>query len=699
MWIRKRTAPLAVLLAALTLNGQEPKPQAALWSLAPVLRPDVPTSDRNPIDILAARKLQQKGLRPAPRADKAALIRRLYLDLTGLPPGPAEVDAFVTSAAPDAYITLVDKLLNDPQHGVRYARHWLDVLGYADVDSGMLAEPGIHLWRDWVIQALNRDVPYDQFVRAHIAGDLSAKPEDIFATGFLSRAAHSAADGNEDIAFAAVESVSSAFLGMTTGCAKCHDHMYDPISQRDYYAMKALFDPLLPDKRLLASAGEILRQPDVLAKWKAAQDAIQAQMDVITRPYEKQIFEERMTFLPPEVAAVFRKDPKTRTADEKKVAADYETVVTPDARKFRDVMKPEETVRYEAIRKGLTELRRDPPVLPSFWSVRADVERAGRKNHIYLGGDRKKKGDEVQPGFPFAPKNVAFKGDRRQVFLDWLTAPENPLFARVAVNRLWQWHFGEGIVATPSDFGRTGQMPVNPELLEWLAAEFKAQGYSMKAMHRLIVTSDLYQQNSAVTADLEAANRAIDPQNKLLWKYPLRRLEAEAIRDSLLRVAGTLDASIGGRSFRGEDIMERRVMSAARTGNYDTRVNRRGIYMGRGSDVSMNMMPAYLSLFDAEDGHVSCARRERSITAPQVLFLLNGELAQDASKKLAKRLESEAAASPAAKVEYGYKLVLARPPTAIERDHALSYVQAGGSARLEGFSWMLLNLSEFVFLP
>ncbi|MBS1829075.1 MAG: DUF1553 domain-containing protein [Acidobacteria bacterium] len=695
---RKRIFGLIFLLTALAL-GQDAKKQPGLWSLSEVVRPDLPEKGSAAIDALAGRRHREKGLQKAGPASKAMLLRRVHLDLTGLPPTPAEVDAFLSDTSPDAYAKVVDRLLNDPQHGVRYARHWLDVLGYADVDGNMLAEQGIHHWRDWVIQALNRDTRYDQFVRAQIAGDLSANPEDVFATGFLSRAAHSAADKNEDIAFTAVETVSTAFLGMTTGCAKCHNHMYDPITQRDYYAMKALFDPLVPEKRLLASAEQILRHPEVLAKWKADQDAIQARMDVITKPYEKQIFEERMTFLPPEVAAIFRKDPAARTAAEKKIVTDYETVVTPDARKFRDVMTAEETARYEGIRKGLTELRRDPPVLPSFWTVRADSGRAAQKSHIYLGGDRSRKSDEVQPGFPFAPKDIAFQGDRRLAFLEWLTRPANPLFARVAVNRMWQWHFGEGLVPTPSDFGHTGQLPANPELLDWLASEFVARGYSMKAMHRLIVMSELYQQSSIVTPQVAEANRAIDPENRLLWKFPVRRLEAEAIRDSILQAAGTLDPAIGGRSFRAEDIFERRVMSAPRTGNFDTRSNRRGIYMGRGTDSSMIMMPAYLRLFDAEDGHVTCARRERSISAPQVLFLLNGDLAQTAAKNLAKRLETEAGASPPAKVEYGYKLALGRAPSARERDHALSYLNNGDAAQLEGFSWMLLNLSEFVFLP
>lgn len=697
--IFSRTAPLAFLLAALTIHGQDPKPKPALWSLRPVVRPQVETNGVNPVDQLIARRHQQKGLRAAGRADRATLLRRLYLDLKGLPPTPAEVDAFLADTSADAYTKVVDRLLADPQHGVRYARHWLDVLGYADVDEGMLAERGIHLWRDWVIQALNRDLPYNQFVRAHVAGDLSPRADDFFATGFLSRAVHSPADPGEDLAFGAVEKISTAFMAMTTGCAKCHDHMYDPILQRDYYAMKALFDPLLPEKKNLATADEILRHEEVLARWRAEQNVIQARMDVLTKPYEKQIFEERMTFLPKDVEAVFRKDPKLRTAAEQEVVKRYETVVTPDARKFRDVMKPHETVLYEWTRKGQTELRRDAPALPVFWTVRADAARAARKSNIYLGGDKSKKGDEVQPGFPFAPKDLKFEGDRRQAFLNWLTAGDNPLFARVAVNRLWQWHFGEGIVGSPSDFGRTGQMPSNPELLDWLASEFTAQGYSMKAMHRLIVTSEAYQRAGVVSKELHAANVGIDANNKQLWKFPVRRLEAEAIRDSVLSVAGTLDTAVGGMSFRGSDINERRVMSATRTGYYDKRDNRRAIYMGRGSDASMNMMPAFLATFDAEDGHTSCARRERSITAPQVLYLLNGEFTQVASRDLAERVYLEGGASAEAKVNYGYKLVLGRAPSAAERDAALTYLGEGEPARLTGFAWMLLNLSEFVFLP
>jgi hypothetical protein len=694
----KRTMLLVLLLAVLA-TGQQPQPKAAWWSLTPVALPVIPAGYRNPIDALVSRVHADRGLRPAGKAGKATLLRRVCLDLTGLPPAPAEVDAFLADSSPDAYDKVVDRLLNDPQHGVRYARRWLDVLGYADVDNGMIAEPGIHHWRDWVISALNRDVPYDQFARAHIAGDLSSKPEDIFATGFLARAARSPADSGEEIAFGAVEKISSAFLAMTTACARCHDHMYDPISQRDYYAMKALFDPLVPDKRLLASAEEIIRHPDVLAKWKAAQDEIQARMDVITRPYASQIFEERMTFLPPEVAAAFRKAASQRTPAEQKMVLDYETVVTPDARKFRDVMTAEETARYEAIRKGLTELRRDPPTLPAFWSVRVDAERAARKSHIYVGGDRTKKGDEVQPGFPFAPQDIQFSGDRRQAFLGWLTSPANPLFTRVAVNRIWQWHFGEGIVTTPSDFGRTGELPTMPELLDALAAEFAARKYSMKALHRLIVTSDLYQRSSVTTPELRAANAPIDPANKYLWKYPVRRLDAEIIRDSVLHAAGTLDTSVGGRSFRAEDIMERRVMSAPRTGHYDTRTNRRGIYMGRGADLSMKMLPDYLSLFDAEDGHIPCARRSRSITAPQVLFMLNGSLTDQASKNLARRLQSEGGNTASERVDYGYKLLLGRPPSPSERDNALSWLRGGSDRQWEGFAWMLLNLSEFIFLP
>jgi hypothetical protein len=688
-------ALLALLPAASPLSAQKPP----LWSQKPVQRPVIDDATRNPIDVLLSRTHARKGLRPAPRAANATLLRRLHLDLTGLPPTPAEVDAFLADNDPNAYEKAVDRLLADPQHGVRYARHWLDVLAYADVDENMLAEKSIYLWRDWMIRALNRDIPYDQFVRAHIAGDLSPRGDDFFATAFLSRAVRNPNDPNEDLATEAVEKVSSAFMAMTTACAKCHDHMYDPILQRDYYGMKALFDPLVPEKRNLASADEIMRHEEILAKARAEMAAIQPRIDAFTAPYTQKIIDERVAFLPAEAQAAFKKDPAARTDADRKLVALYNSVVEPDPRAYRDTLPLETTVLYEWTRQSQVSIRRDLPVLPHFWTVRADAARAARPSHIYIGGDRAKKGDEVQPGFPFAPKDISFAGDRRQAFLNWLTAPANPFFARVAVNRIWQWHFGDGIVATPSDFGRTGQMPVNPELLDLLASEFVARKYSMKAMHKLIVMSDAYQQSSVATPELRAANEAIDPSNKHLWKFPVRRLEAEIVRDSMLAAAGTLDLSIGGVSFRGEAIGERRVMSAARTGNYDKRDNRRGIYMGRGADTSMNMMPAFLTTFDAEDGHVPCARRERTITAPQVLYLLNGSLPQAASRDLAVRLHREAGPRPADKVDYGYKLTLGRPPSPAERDAALSYLKNAQPEQLTGFAWMLLNLSEFVFLP
>jgi hypothetical protein len=324
-------------------------------------------------------------------------------------------------------------------------------------------------------------------------------------------------------------------------------------------------------------------------------------------------------------------------------------------------------------------------------------ERSSRKAYVYVGGDREKKGEEVPPGFFFAPEGLKFEGDRRQPFLRWLTAPDNPLFARVAVNRLWQWHFGEGIVATSSDFGFNGEKPSSPELLDWLASEFVARKYSMKAMHRLIVTSETYKRSSAARGALWAANQAIDRKNTFLWRFPLRRLDAESVRDAVLHASGELDLSVGGRSFRGEGIEERRGASTPRTGNYDERRNRRAVYMGRGQHSSMNMMPAFLALFDAEDGQASCARRNHTITAPQTLYLFNSELTREASKKLAQRLRTEASGGLSSALEHGYKIALSRMPTAGELDHAITYLN-DDPERLQGFAWMLLNLSEFVFV-
>jgi hypothetical protein len=683
----------------------------SLWYLQPIGCPSVPvgvTESRNPIDAFVASQQKTKGLRPTGSADRRTLLRRVYLDLIGIPPTIAEQEAFLADQSPDAYEKLVDRLLASEQHGVRYARHWLDVLRYADSDDGMVAAPGIHLWREWVIRALNADMPYDQFVCTQLTGyrtsarhEISAigfreriepRPEDAFALGFLARGAVVHGDDeNGELPINAVETVSTAFLGLTVGCAKCHDHEYDPIKYRDFYAMKALFDPLVPKKVTVANQAEVIAHGKIIDDLDRKLAAVKEPMLALIAPYKKKLLDERIAGLPAEVRAVILKPEKERTPAEEKIADDYFPILRVDVAKIMLIMPEAEKARYQKLVAEFKELQkaRANAALPAFWTVVVDRKKELDKTYVLTSGDPKRPQlkNAVAPGWPFAPEKIDFRNGRIEAFAAWLTAPENPLFARVAVNRLWQWHFGQGLQKSPSDFGKLGGVPSNRQLLDWLAAEFITRKFSFKAMHRLIVTSDAYKQSSD---ERDEANRKADPANTYLWHYPLRRLDAETVWDSIHSAAGTLDLAVGGKSFdpssppspsRGEGWVG----------------VRRGVYMMRGYANDKEVMPAFLRAFDADDGRTPCPLRTHTITAPQALFLMNSPEINTASTKFADRLKTLAGKDLKATIDLGYRMTLTRSPSKAEMKRAQDYLQDDPD-RLRGLAWLLFNLDEFVFV-
>ncbi len=719
---------ICLLLAALPADSRAAQPRQTedLWVLKPVVRPVIPTGitqSTNPIDAFIVAEYRAKNLQPVGPAEKRTLLRRVYLDLTGLPPSPAEQDAFMQDGSPDAYDKVVDKLLASDQYGVRYARHWLDVLRYADIDDNMVAAQGIYLWRDWVIRALNDDVPYDQFVRAQLTGyratsrtqitatgyRIPAAPrlDDIFALGFLSRnAGNTDVKDNQDLAISAVETVSTAFMGLTVGCAKCHDHMYDPIKQRDFYAMKALFDPLVARKVTLASAEELFDAAKKNAETEKKRAAIEQPMNELTEPYRKKLFADRLAMLPAEVQSVILKSEKQRTPQEQKIADDYYPILRIDPEKITEVMSGTDRKKYEEFQKKLEPLKeprgRQSGPVPVFWTVEPDHARELQTNYILTSGnpDKPEINHPVQPSWPFAPTNIDFREGRIPAFSDWLTAPENPLFARVAVNRLWQWHFGEGLQKTPSDFGELGGTPSNPKLLDWLASEFVQRQFSMKQMHRLIVTSDTYKLASEVEPALAAANSKTDANDTYLWHFRLQRLDAEPIWDSILTAAGNLDLSVGGPSF------ELRAPKK-KTGTSDDKdkeepppegpFNRRAAYLTRGYSASRDVMPGFLSAFDVDDGRTPCPMRTQTVTAPQSLFLMNSPEINDASERFADRLRKESNGDLTNAVDLAYEETIARPPSPAEQKSALAYLEKD-PGRLKNFTWLLFNLDEFVYV-
>ena len=698
-----------------------PVPNANLWYLKPVQRPQVPegvTQSTNPIDAFVAARLKAKGLRPAALADKATLLRRVYLDLVGIPPVPAELDAFLADNSPDAYEKVVDRLLANEQYGVRYARHWLDVLRYDDIDDTMAAASGIHYWRDWVITALNEDLPYDKFVRAQLTGYRDGeyttinengnrrralpRPYDLFALGFLARG-QVVRDGQDmqELPTSAVETVSTAFMGMTVGCAKCHDHKFDPISRQDFYAMRALFEPLVVKRVRLASAQDTLNYDRQYTAYEAKKNAAEKEIDDLIAPAKAKLFEQLMTTLTPDVQAVFRKPEKQRTAAEQKIADDYHVVFKIMGSGLKPYMSPELLKRYNDLRKAADAIR-PPAALPEFWMVEEDSARLKEPNYMLTNGEpsQPEKDHVVQPGFPFEPKGTEFRDGRRETFAEWLVAPENPLFARVAVNRLWGWHFGKSIQPNPSDFGLLGGRPTNPELLDWLAAEFVAKGFSMKAINKLIVMSDTYRMSSSAEPQIVSQDRPLDPTDTLLWEFPLLRLDAETIWDSIFSASQTLDPAVGGKSFaiageegrrRGGGGPPREDMAAKSNG-----MQRRGAYIQRGYHQSLDVMPNFLQAFDVDDGRTPCPERTRTVTAPQSLFLMNDKLVVEASAKFAERLQKEAQGDLGKAIDLGYRITIARHPSAKEKDTALTYI-GSDPKQLKGFTWLLFNLDEFSY--
>jgi hypothetical protein len=681
--------------------------------MRPLVSPAVPaglTTSANPIDAFLAAEHKAKGVTPVGPADRRALLRRVYLDLIGLPPTPAEQETFVQDMAPDAYEKVVDRLLASPQHGVRYARHWLDVLRYADVDERMIAAPGIYLWRDWVINSLNGDLPYDQFVRAQLTGyrttertamsatgyrsRLEPRPDDQFALAFLARGEvlRDGKDGRE-LSFAAVETVSTAFMGLTVGCAKCHDHFYDPISQRDFYAMKALFDPLVLRKIVLANPAEIIAQGKATDAREKKRAALEGPLGELIAPYKKKLYDERVAMLPEEIRPIIRKPEKERTAQEQKIADDYFPILRIDAEKFLAIMPAADKAKYRELKSQLDQLSggKRGGGLPAFWTVEVDHAREVEKAYILTSGDpeRPQKNHEVQPGWPFAPPKLEFRETRVEAFSDWLTAPDNPLFARVAVNRLWQWHFGEGLHKTPSDFGKLGGDPVHPQLLDWLASEFVKRKFSMKEMHRLIVTSEAYKRSSEVNGSIVRSNKS-DANNVSLWHFPLQRLEAEPIWDSILTAAGTLDLTVGGPSFDTGPAKGRR-------GGGGGNPNRRAAYMIRGFSTSRDVVPNFLAAFDVDDGRAPCPLRTRTVTAPQALFLMNSDVIDRATARFAERLAKESDGDLKLAVDLGYRITLARPATPAENQRALAFLD-NNRGRLKDLAWLLFNLDEFVYV-
>jgi len=694
-------------------GGVWPNKQAELhWAFRPVVKPVVPTVKhpewvKNEIDAFIVAGYEKKKLTSARVADRATLLRRVSYDLIGLPPTREELAHFMGDAGPNDYEKVVDRLLDNEQHGANYARHWLDVLRYADVDEHMPASSGIYRWREWMIHALNRDIPYDQFVKMQLMGDLVDDPAAMFATGFLARGADVEKDEKKSLAFAAVETATTAFLGATVGCAKCHDHMFDPIRQADYYGLKAIFDPVVIEKKSLAGADQLALHKMAVENYERRKKELEKPLDEFLAPFKEKLQGDRIRTFPPDVQEALKTPEEKRTPAQKKMADDYAPIVRIDPPKYKEIMSPAQIRIYDGLRSPLQNLA-EPAEPESFWTIREDEALAKQKSFILDTGEPDRPKDEVgrmfhigNDGFevPSTPcEGKRFTTGARQRFVEWMLNPKNPLFARVLVNRLWQWHFGAGLVKTPSDFGALSEPPSHPELLDWLASRLVESGYSMKAINRLIVTSRTYQ----LASESNASGESIDPENRLLWRMPVRRMDAEELRDSVLWLAEKLDLKLGGKSFTE---LPDQYYVGGRTviGNFNRETNRRAVYMVRGYNSTAEMMPNFFHVFDVDNGKLPNPVRNRSITALQALTLMNSPLVEEASRDFGRRLMKLAEDDLPKAVELGFEMALSRLPTSVEKAAVEKHLTncsgcSSPSQAAEKLGWLLMNLDEFLFV-
>jgi len=740
----------------------------SFWSFQPPKAanpPAVKHAERvcNPIDAFLLSKLEQKGLSFSPEADKLTLMRRVYFDLIGLPPQPAEIQAYMADKSPDAYEKLVDHLLASPHYGERWGRYWLDAAGYADSEGGKLSadHPRPYAWRyrDYVIQSFNEDKPYDRFLLEQIAGDelvdyehatavTKQMMDDLIATGFLRMAPDSTSerevnfsDDRLDVVADEIDIFSSTVLGLTMKCAHCHSHKYDPIPQRDYYRLDAVLkgaydehdwlQPLYIKKTTVITTqtqGRLLpyiepgKTPYELAEDARNREDFNGEIDRQLAakksaweqkidPLKKKVLDERLSKLPKslqeDLRAVAATKPEDRTEVQKYLAEKFGATlkVSSDDLKAAGPAYAKDEQLYQSA-TILLEARKIPdPKIQALWD-------RGEPSPTYVlrRGSPSNFGPLVQPGVPsvlitgLKPYQVrepwpgAHKTGRRLALANWLIQPNHPLTARVMVNRIWARHFGEGIVTTLGNFGHTGAAPSNQALLDWLAVDFVKQKWSVKAIQRLMMTSNAYRQSSAVTPELRKA----DSDNRLISRMPLKRMEAEVLNDTILQVAGRLDA----RMFGPPDPV------VVRDDGLVTPIQlptgwRRGIYVNqRRSEV-----PTMLDNFDFPQLSPACLTRTQSNVAPQALHLLNNATIYELSEDFANRLENEAGSDVRRQVEQAYWLALSRAPTAEEMrvasDDLLKLKQAAAKdvkdadaehKALTAFCHTILNSAAFLYI-
>ena len=719
----RRFILLGVALAT-TFAADQPTPdkeakfigaRGKYWAFQKVIRPPVPEVSapwvRTPIDAFILSVLQTNKLSSSEPADRIHLIRRVTFDLIGLPPTPAEVDAFVSDKSPNAYEKVVDRLLASPHYGERWALKWLDVVRYAETNGFELDADRPHAWRyrDYVIDSFNHDKPYDQFIKEQIAGDeiFPGNKEALIATGYLRAGQEHLVAGNidpemsrEEVLTEIAASVGQTFLGLTVNCARCHNHKFDPILQADYYRMQAIFGGASGKEVEIATDAE-------KSAWEAADKAYKERLKPVTdaleqlaKPYTDRIIEERLAKLDPKLQDAWKIPKDKRTPEQAVLAENANSQVEPTWDIVVAAMTPEDREKRAKLRIQLHQIEATEPDPLSKAYAYVNNKEAAPQAYVLRMGDPKNRLDPVEPSVPRVLK-ASYEIPRESVgrrtsLANWLASADNPLTARVMVNRIWQFRMGTGIVRTPNDFGVMGDRPSNQTLLDWLASEFTAKGWSVKTLDRMLVTSSVYRQSAQPDKNREAS----DPENRMYWRMNRKRMDGETLRDAILAVTGTLNPKLGGRPVRipiEPEVYDLIFTEHERDGlwpvNPDKSVqDRRSIYLYNKRSVRLPL----LTSFDQPDAITSCPVRPISTHPLQALSLMNSDFMQEQSQAFADRLTKECKNDSACAVKAAWTLTLARAPSPQEQKLAKTFFSAGGS--LADMCLALLNRNEFIYV-
>ncbi len=695
--------------------------QKRWWAIQPVTSVAAPAvKDRawatNSIDAFVLSKLEDKGIHPNAKADKITLLRRASLVMTGLPPTSEQVQEFLADNSPKAWEKQVDRLLASPRYGERWARHWLDLARYADSEGFKSDEtrPNIYRFRDYVIQSFNEDKPYDRFVKEQIAGDelYPNDPQALVATGFNRHFADESnarniAQRRQELLNDVTDTVASTFMGLTYGCARCHDHKFDPILHKDYYRLQSFFsNTRIEDKAVLMRGDEHATWKSRYEAWDQKTRTIRDEMAKLAAPMVAKIDKENMDKFPEEIQDAVNTAPEKRTPFQWHMFYKAKPQIYHSEADGARLLKGEDAKRYAALK---AELKNFDPIKPAELPVAQamiDNEAPGApRTFVLRGGAYDAPLEEVQPGFLSIldpsnakiaqPAGLATSG-RRSVLANWLADAKNPLTARVMVNRVWNYHFGKGIVGTPSDFGVMGERPANKELLDTLTTSFTSNGWSLKKLHKQILMSSTWQQST----EFNAKTAEVDPDNKLLWRYNRRRLEGEAIRDSMLAVSGTLNEKMYGPGVFPPLPPGVVTRGGWKNDEVESESNRRSVYVF----VRRNTRYPMFEAFDMPDTHESCARRNATVTPGQSLELMNNQLVSSWARKFAERVSNDQGVSEDAKIDRAWKMAFARTPSAEEKKQSAEFLAkqtallSDGKAAFADLCHMLFNSNEFLYI-